>query len=149
MTYPADLINDIEDLDTWLNPAVNHGAGQATGSGADAERARHHLLAAFTELDQRLASRRYLLGDQITEADIRLWVTLVRFDVSANAGRTISPGLPEHPNLWAYARDLYQQAAFRATTRFASFTAPGATLADWDSPHGRKTLTTVSVSQIS
>ena len=136
-SYPIDLRPEIDELDRWLGPAVNKGAHAAAGTGPDAGAARATLLDAFVELDIRLADRRYLLGPAITEADVRLWVTLVRYDAAPNARRTISGGLHEHPHLWAYARDLYQHPAFRNTTDFASFTAPGATLPDWDAPHDR------------
>jgi glutathionyl-hydroquinone reductase len=94
------------------------------------------LLEAFEQLDARLSRSRYLLGDAITEADVRLWVSLVRYDAGPNARRTINPGLHVYPHLWAYARDLYTVPAFRDTTDFAAFTRPGARLPDWDQPAG-------------
>jgi putative glutathione S-transferase len=133
-TYPEPLRDEIEELDGWLGPAVNHGAGAAAGGD---ESARKTLLEAFELLDERLAGSRYLLGDALTEADIRLWVTLVRYDVGANADRGINPGLAVYPHLWAYARDLYTVPAFATTTDFASFTRPGATPSDWSAPAGR------------
>jgi glutathionyl-hydroquinone reductase len=139
VTYPDDRAAEIEELDRWLGPAVNQGVGAATGDPA----ARARLLSAFGDLDDRLSGRRYLLGDQLTEADVRLWVTLARYDVQSNAQRTINPGLPEFVHLWGYARDLYQQPAFRDTTDFATFIAPGATVPDWESPHGREALVAV------
>jgi putative glutathione S-transferase len=128
-TYPVALRSRIDDLDRWLRPAVNEAAGPAgRGSGA----ARHALLDAFEELDTRLAHADHLVGDVLTEADIRLWVTLVRYDVGPNARRTINAGLHVYPHLWRYARRLYRIPAFRATTDFGAFTAPGARPADWD-----------------
>ena len=67
----------------------------------------------------------------LTEADIRLRVTLARYDVGPNADRAINPGLHGYPHLWRYVRGLYEPPAFRGTTRFASFTAPGAAPPDW------------------
>jgi putative glutathione S-transferase len=133
-TYPERHRDEIEELDEWLNPAVNHGAGAAARPGPDGSRARSALLDAFAVLDERLAVRRYLVGPTVTEADIRLWVTLVRYDVGPNAHRAINPGLHEFPHLWAYARDLYSRPAFRRTTDFTSFTAPGAQIPDWHAP---------------
>ncbi|MEV4630349.1 glutathione S-transferase C-terminal domain-containing protein [Micromonospora sp. NPDC049523] len=133
-TYPERYRDEIEELDEWLNPAVNHGVGAAARPGPDGAHARTALLDAFAVLDERLATRRYLVGPTLTEADIRLWVTLVRYDVGPNATRAINPGLHEYPHLWAYARDLYTLPAFRATTDFTSFTAAGATIPDWHAP---------------
>ncbi|MFJ9949632.1 glutathione S-transferase C-terminal domain-containing protein [Kitasatospora sp. NPDC091207] len=132
--YPEDLRAEIEALDARLGPAVNQGAGVAAGAGEAALAARATLLETFAELDTRLATSRYLLGDRLTEADVRLWVTLARFDVGTNHARAISPGLAEYPHLWAYARDLYQQKAFTGTTDFSTFTEPGASLPDWTAP---------------
>jgi putative glutathione S-transferase len=127
-TYPERHRERIEELDRWLGPAVNHGAGAAARPGA----ARSALLEAFEQLDEHLSGSRYLIGDDLTEADIRLWVTLVRYDVGVNAGRTVSPGLHVHPHLWSYARALYRIPAFRDTTDFAAFSRPGAVRPDWD-----------------
>lgn len=132
-TYPPRLRERIEELDRRLGPAVNHGVGAAGRPGP----AREALLEAFEQLDGRLARSRYLLGDDLTEADIRLWVTLVRYDVGANAFRAINPGLHVYPHLWSYARALYRIPAFRDTTDFAAFARPGATLPDWDAPVDR------------
>jgi putative glutathione S-transferase len=129
-TYPARLAGRIEELDRWIGPAVNRGAGAAGRSG----RARGALLEAFEQLDARLARSRYLLGDALTQADVRLWVTLVRYDAGPNAQRAINPGLHVYPHLWAYARDLYAVPAFRDTTDFAAFTRPGARPAGWNQP---------------
>ncbi|MEV6926356.1 glutathione S-transferase C-terminal domain-containing protein [Dactylosporangium sp. NPDC051485] len=111
-TYPEEHREEIERLDAWLGPAVNQGRDPAARK------------AALVELDQRLGERRYLLGDAVTEADVRLFVTLVR------SGHEVA----EHPNLWAYARDLYAIPAFRDTTDFATFTSAGADLPDWSAP---------------
>jgi glutathionyl-hydroquinone reductase len=81
-------------------------------------------VAAFRALEHRLSENRYLLGPTVTEADIRLWVTLVRYDVGPNAHGNVGPRLTSFPSLWAYARDLYALPAFRDTTDFASFSAP-------------------------
>jgi putative glutathione S-transferase len=146
-TYPADLAGDIEDLDRWIGPAVNQGVGPASGTGRAADAARRTLLAAFDELDRRLADRRYLLGDRLTEADIRLFVTLVRFDHTANARRTICAGLDTFPHLWAYARDLYAIPAFRDTTDFTAFgtgTGTGTDPSAWNEPSHRGGLGAVT-----
>jgi putative glutathione S-transferase len=128
-TYPAALRDRIDDLDRWLRPAVNEGAGAAARGSRPA---RDNLLEAFELLDARLSHADHLIGDQLTEADIRLWVTLVRYDAGPNARRRINPGLHVYPHLWRYARALYRLPAFRSTTDFAAFTTPGAEPPDWD-----------------
>ncbi|BCJ68622.1 glutathione S-transferase C-terminal domain-containing protein [Polymorphospora rubra] len=138
-TYPEAHRAEIEELDAWLGPVVNHGVGVAARPGPEGVKARAALLDAFAALDSRLATRRYLVGPTVTEADIRLWVTLVRFDVGPNARRSINSGLHVYPHLWAYARDLYTLPAFRDSTDFDSFAAPGAELPDWHEPAHRPT----------
>jgi putative glutathione S-transferase len=142
--YPEDQRDEIDELDRWLGPDVNKGAHQAAGQSDDARAARAVLLKAFDQLDQRLEYSRYLTGASISEADIRLWVTLVRFDATANADRQIVSGLDAYPNLWAYARDLYAHPAFASTTDFGSFASDRATLLDWNAPSGREHLVRVS-----
>ncbi|MEV4136593.1 glutathione S-transferase C-terminal domain-containing protein [Dactylosporangium sp. NPDC049742] len=115
-TYPEAHREEIEQLDAWLGPAVNRGAPGSTA-----------FLDALGTLDERLATRRYLVGPEITEADIRLYVTLVRHGA----------GLAAFPHLWAYARDLYTVPAFRDTTDFTAFDAPGNDQLDWDAPADR------------
>ena len=127
-TYPAELAGEIEELDAWLGPAVNHGIGPA---GRGDTGARERLLDAFEQLDARLAKDAYLVGGRLTEADIRLWVTLVRYDAGPNATRAINPGLHVYPHLSAYAHRLYAVPAFRDTTDFATFSSPGAEVAGW------------------
>ena len=90
------------------------------------------MFGAYSELDTRLADSRFLLGDNVTLADVRLWVTLVRHD--AAAARTGTRRLSDFPNLWRYARDMYSLDAFRVTTDFASFGASDAVVDDWKSP---------------
>ncbi|GIF51438.1 putative glutathione S-transferase [Asanoa ferruginea] len=129
--YPAGQRPEIDALDEWIGPSVNHGVGAAATAGPEGARARAGLLDAFARLDERLAGQPFLVGDAVTLADIRLWVTLVRYDVGPNAQRAIHPGLHEFPHLWAYARRLYTIPAFRDTTDFSSFALPGVELPDW------------------
>ena len=157
--YPAALRPEIDALNERVYETVNNGTYQVAGATtqADYERLRHLLLATFAELDERLAGRRFLFGGDITEADIRLWPTLARFDLSYNPlGKISERPLSSYPNLWGYARDLYQRPAFRETTDFGALGRFGAgprpsfvndapwrievepVHADWDSPPGRE-----------
>jgi putative glutathione S-transferase len=117
--YPEDLRSEIDDLDSWIRPQVNQGAHASHGTGPEAQEAARVLGEAFDRLDERLGRQRYLLGERLTLADVRLWVTLVRHD--AQAARSGSPRLAEHPAIWRYARDLYARPEFVATTDFESF----------------------------
>jgi putative glutathione S-transferase len=134
--YPADLRAQIDDLDRRLQPAVNRGVGAAAGSGPDADQARDRLHRTLRELDTTLASSRYLLGDRLTLADVRLWVTLVRFHASAAGGR-VGIGLADLPSLFSYARELLQQEAFGDTTDFTTYGAGDPTPAGWSDPPTR------------
>lgn len=132
--YPADLAPSVDDWEARLHGPVNQGATRAAGQGPEAEQARTTLLETFRELDEHLSRNRFLVGDVLTLADVRLWVTLVRYDVQANAHGVAGPALQEFPALWAYARELYQHPAFRATTDLSTFTAAGARVPDWEQP---------------
>jgi len=81
--------------------------------------AYERLFARLDELEARLADRRFLFGDRITEADVRLFTTLVRFDaVYHNHFKCNRNKLSEMPNLWRYARDLYATPGFGDTVDF-------------------------------
>jgi glutathionyl-hydroquinone reductase len=137
-TYPEHLRPRIDALDEHLLVAVNQGVTVAAGTGPAADAARRLLHDTLNDLDRRLATSRYLHGDAVTESDVRLWVTLVRYDVTYAADGALGPRrLVDLPNLWAYARDLYQQPAFRESTDFTAFARLGAPLPEWDAPHGR------------
>ncbi len=124
-TYPVAHRAEIEELDGWVGPAVNQGVGRAAGDGPAAEQARSELHAAFRRLDARLVDGGFLVGRGLTEADLRLWVTLARYDVQGNAEGRLGPALNTYPHLARYAAYLAELPAFRATTRWASFSAPG------------------------
>ena len=121
--YPVDLRDEIDVLDRWIGPAVNQGVYQAIGGGAQARRGRTVLHDAFARLDRRLAGSRYLLGDRLTLADVRLWVTLVRYDAPVSGVRRIGDRLSPYSSLWAYAQNLYQQEPFQRTTRPETFSS--------------------------
>ena len=108
---PKALLAEIDTINEFVYSAVNNGvykAGFATTEAAYKE-AVVTLFDALDTLEARLADQRYLLGDTITEADWRLFTTLVRFDAvyvghfKCNIRRIV-----DYPNLWGYLRDLYQ-----------------------------------------
>lgn len=117
MREEIDTLNDI------IFREVNNGvykAGFARNQEAY-EEAYHMVFNRLDWLEERLADRRYLFGDKITESDVRLYVTLARFDVAYhNIFRVNKKRLRDYDNLWAYARDLYQTPGFGDTTDFAA-----------------------------
>lgn len=116
--YPESLRNEIDEINDLVYENVNNGvyrAGFATTQLAY-DRAFDRLFNALDELEQRLSSQRYLVGNQITEADWRLFTTLVRFDaVYYNHFKTNKKRLIDYPNLWAYTRELYQMPGVAET----------------------------------
>lgn len=153
--YPEALRPEIDELNDLVYTTVNNGvykSGFATSQGAY-EDAVDALFATLDRLEERLAGRRYLFGDEITEADVRLYPTLARFDAVYYAHFKCNlRHLTGYPNLWAYARDLYSVPAFGETTNFdhikrhyyvtqrninPSGVVPKGPLVDWTVPHGR------------
>ena len=116
--YPADLQADIDALNDWIYPTINNGvyrAGFATTQGAY-EEAYQDLFAALDDIEQRLSTRRYLTGERITEADWRLFTTLLRFDaVYFGHFKTNRQRIEDYDNISAYVRDLFQQPGIAAT----------------------------------
>jgi putative glutathione S-transferase len=121
--YPEPLRAEIDELSDILYGEVNNAvyeAGFATAQRAY-ERAYLKLFTRLDWLEDRLRNRRYLVGESITEADIRLFTTLVRFDsVYHNHFKCNRNKLTELPVLWAYSRDLFQTPGFGDTVDFTS-----------------------------
>lgn len=116
--YPPALRQEIDAINQPIYDNVNNGVyrcGFATTQDAY-NLAYARLFAELERLETRLGKQRYLAGDQITEADWRLFTTLVRFDpVYYNHFKTNKKRLTEYPNLWAYTRELYQVPGVAAT----------------------------------
>ena len=109
--YPADLRAEIDRINDLVYSTVNNGvyrAGFATSQDAYEEAARG-IFATFDQLEERLSRQRYLVGQQMTEADWRLFTTLVRFDsVYYSHFKCNLRRIADYPNLWNYLRELYQ-----------------------------------------
>jgi len=109
--YPESLREEIDAVNDIVYNDVNNGvykAGFATIQSAY-EKAFDQLFNTMDVLEEKLSKQRYLVGAQITEADWRLFTTLVRFDaVYYNHFKTNKQRLIDYPNLWAYTRELYQ-----------------------------------------
>ena len=156
--YPTELAEEIDRLNAFVYDRVNNGvykAGFAT-SQDKYEQAFDALFAALDELDERLATRRYLLGERRTEADWRLFTTLVRFDaVYVGHFKCNLRRIADYPNLSGYLRDLYQVPGVAATVNFAHIKrhyyashtminptgiVPKGPALDLDAPHDRARL---------
>jgi glutathionyl-hydroquinone reductase len=120
--YPAELRRQIDSVNERVYAQLNNGvymAGFATTQIAY-ERACERVFSTLDWLEERLSTHRYLVGDQLTEADIRLFTTLVRFDpVYHGHFKCNRRALIEYPALWDYTRALYQLPEIRPTVDFA------------------------------
>jgi glutathionyl-hydroquinone reductase len=153
--YPAPLRAEIDRINAKVYDNVNNGvykSGFATSQQAYDE-AVSALFETLDELEERLARQRYLAGDRITEADWRLFTTLARFDaVYVGHFKCNLKRLVDYPNLWAYARELYQHPGVAETVNFQHIKhhyygshrtvnptgiVPKGPIIDWDEPHGR------------
>jgi len=119
--YPPDLRVAIDEVNDRVYNSVNNGvyrAGFATSQAAY-EEAFDEVFATLDWLDDRLATNRYLLGDEITEADWRLFVTLVRFDaVYVGHFKCNLRRIADYDHLSGYLRDLYQEPSIADTVDF-------------------------------
>ena len=124
--YPEALRPEIDAMAEANFHAVNNGvykAGFATTQQAY-EQAYDALFARLDELEAHLSTHRYLVGERITEADVRLFTTLARFDAAYHGHFKCNRNkLTELPALWAYARDLWRTPGFGDTTDLAHIKA--------------------------
>ncbi|WP_445504445.1 glutathione S-transferase family protein [Microvirga sp. G4-2] len=154
--FPEPLRDEIDALNARIYDNVNNGvykAGFATTQQAY-EEAIHPLFETLDRLDERLASRRYLCGGRLTEADIRLFTTLVRFDpVYMGHFKCNLCRIADYPSLSGYLRDLYQTAGIAETVNMQHIKGhyyeshrninptgivPLGPILDLDAPHGRE-----------
>ena len=157
---PPELLAEIDALNEFIYPTINNGvyrAGFATTQEAY-EEAVTEVFSALDALDERLEDSRYLTGNTITEADWRLFTTLVRFDAvyvghfKCNLRRIV-----DYPNIWGYLRDLYQVPGIEETVAMDYIKAhyygshetinptrviPVGPDIDFHTPHGREQLLT-------
>ena len=156
--HPEPLRDEIEAVNARVYDSINNGvykAGFATGQEAY-EEAVKALFASLDWLEERLARQRYLAGARITEADWRLFTTLVRFDpVYVGHFKCNLRRLVDYPNLWAYTRELYQVPGVAETVNLHHIKqhyygshetvnptriVPLGPTIDFDEPHGRERL---------
>ncbi|NYG59221.1 putative glutathione S-transferase [Nocardioides daedukensis] len=154
--WPDDLREEMESVMQRIFTEVNNGVYRCgfAGSQEAYEAGYDRLWTAMDWLEERLTDRRYLMGDAITEADVRLFTTLARFDpVYHGHFKCNRNKLTEMPALWGYARDLFQTPGFGETIDFDQIKAhyyvvhtdvnpsgiipKGPSLEEWHSAHGR------------
>ncbi len=120
--YPEPLRDEIDTMNAFIYHNINNGVyrcGFATRQAAY-DRAFDELFAALDQLEQRLNQQRYLTGEQLTEADWRLFTTLIRFDcVYYSHFKCNLRQLRDYPNLSHYLRELYQTPGVKETTSFS------------------------------
>jgi putative glutathione S-transferase len=156
--YPEGHRAAIDAVNDEIVRELGGGTYAALGARSQAEydAVSTRVFDALDRFEDRLASRRFLVAHHITDSDLLLYVNLVRFDVVAGPlGRLNLRRLVDYPNLWGYARDLYQRPAFRETTNLehikigtfrtgagvrTSRVVPAGPIADWDAQHDRDQL---------
>jgi putative glutathione S-transferase len=157
--YPEDKRAEIDEVAELVFQDVNNGVYRCgfASSQESYEKAYHRLFDRLDWLSERLSGQRYLVGDTITEADVRLFTTLARFDAVYHGHfKCNRQKLSELPVLWAYARDLFQTPGFGDTTDFVhikrhyyqvhrninptGIVPAGPDLSGWLTPHGRESL---------
>jgi putative glutathione S-transferase len=157
--YPEALREEIDEVNDRVYRHVNDGVYKCgfAGSQGAYDQAYNRLFAGLDWLEERLSAQRYLVGDSITEADVRLFTTLARFDAVYHGHFKCNRSkLSEMPVLWAYARDLFQTPGFGDTIDFGQIkkhyyvvhrdinptgiVPAGPDLAPWLTPHHREEL---------
>lgn len=156
--YPEDLREEIDAVNSVVYDRVNNGvykSGFATSQEVY-DREVHALFEQLEELEERLTSQRWLAGDRMTEADIRLFTTLVRFDaVYVGHFKCNLKRLVDYPSLWAWTRDMFQTKGIGETVRIDEIKdhyykthpminptgiVPAGPELDFMAPHGREVL---------
>jgi len=157
--YPEHLRDEMDALMLDVFKDVNNGVYRCgfAGSQEAYDRAYARLFDRLDALSERLSTRRFLMGGRITEADVRLFTTLVRFDAVYHGHfKCNRTKLTEMPVLWAYARDLFQTPGFGDTVDFdhvkrhyyevhrdinpTGIVPAGPDLSGWTTAHGREEL---------
>jgi len=156
--YPSALRDEIDAVNDDVYANINNGvyrAGFATTQAAY-DRAFDRLFAALDRMETRLARTRYLVGDRITEADWRLFTTLIRFDAVYHGHfKCNRQRIADYPNLSGYVRELYQVPGVAATVHMDHIKGhyygshgtinptgivPRGPALDFERPHGRERL---------
>jgi putative glutathione S-transferase len=162
--WPDDLRDEMDEVMARVYEEVNNGVYRCgfADDQASYDEAYDRLWSALDWLEDRLTDRRYLMGDRLTEADVRLFTTLARFDAVYHGHFKCNRSkLTELPALWGYARDLFTTPGFGDNTVFdqikthyyvvhrqlnpSGIVPRGPELEGWLAPHGRASLAAVPV----
>lgn len=157
--YPQSLRHEIDEVNKRVFTEINNGVYRCgfAGSQEAYDAAYERLWTALDWLEERLEGQRFLVGDSITEADVRLFTTLARFDAVYHGHfKCNRQKLSEMPVLWSYARDLFQTPGFGDTIDFVQIkqhyyivhedinptgiVPRGPALSGWLTEHGRESL---------
>jgi putative glutathione S-transferase len=157
--YPEHLRDEMAEVMQRVHTEVNNGVYRCGFSGSQRayDTSYERLFTALDWLEERLTDRRYLMGDTLTEADVRLFTTLARFDAVYHGHfKCNRQKLTEFRALWGYARDLFQTPGFGDTTDFpqikehyyvvhadinpTQIIPAGPDTSVWLTPHGREEL---------
>ena len=157
--WPSELRDEMEEVMRRIYTEVNNGVYRCGFAGGQEayDAAYDRLWTALDWLEERLSTRRFLMGDAITEADVRLFTTLARFDAVYHGHFKCNRNkLIERPALWGYARDLFQTPGFGDTIDFVQIkqhyyivhrdlnphgiVPKGPDLSGWLTPSGREAL---------
>jgi len=153
--YPAPLCDAIDGWNDLIYPTLNNGVYRAGFARTQAayDRAVAEVFATLEKIETQLGKTRYLTGESLTEADLRLFPTLARFDVAYHyAFKCNLFRISDCSNLWAYAREIYQMPGVAGTVDFDIYKqgyfspselrnplgiVPAGPRIDWNQPHGR------------
>lgn len=153
--YPDGLAEQIDDWNARIYPKLNNGVYRAGFSRTQEayEAGYRDVFETLDQIEEQLGKTRYLCGDRFTEADLRLFPTLVRFDVAYHgAFKCNKKRIIDYPNLWGYAREIFQMTGVAQTVRFDVYKqgyyspsplrnplgiVPLGPEIDWTVPHGR------------
>lgn len=153
--YPTALASEIDGWNEEIYRSINNGVYRAGFASTQEtyQKAAWEVFEALDRIDAHLASNRYLCGDSFTEADLRLFPTLARFDVAYHyAFRCNLKKVSEYEHLWPYAREIHQMSGVADTVRFDVYKRgyfsksekrnplgiiPIGPATDWSAAHGR------------
>jgi len=154
---PSTLATDMEKLNASIYHQLSNGVYRANFAKTQAayNESVEQVFNMLEQLDKRLENSRFLYGELLTESDLRLFPTLIRFDLDYFIhSRCSRKRLTEYPNLWSYARDIYSSFNFKNTVNFDAIhknnydtdqILPVPLYADWHQNHHREALGQIKV----